>query len=1383
MKNFKNVLFLGLMLSFNFIGWSQNNQSDYDYNDRCVLQKKGDKVKIPGPAPAQKNKGDLNLRFKSAEVMSFSDWGFYNGSALVQKLKQSTDYQNQLRSLFDFNANYGQSIFSNSNVEAVAREMYNISISYDGTFKSGMYGLVCYLHTAVYHDFFQESISLNENTLYWYRLACESFSQNSHLFEISTEAISILDEYLIMVDQPDVRHRQKIIGLLKNVMQNLVINKNWEEITDARLMRSYATMVNRIYFLMYRGVQPADDKYVQALKNDSDFFNLIYKIATDDEIKNNEELSFLQDNSVGELARAASVKEFVPMVDNFLSELTKVYPRLHVNWLKVVEAINKYCDCSKFNLCVDLDALRDEINQKLFPYTWEFDNGKMLIKTSLSFEHIEPLYYAAKQVEAQMYRILQTDQPVVNDPNETLNIVVYGTLEEYKSYQTFLNNLSTDNGGIYIESDATFYTYERTPAQSTYSLEELFRHEYTHYLQGRYIENGFWGSTDFFKNDRLTWFEEGMAEFMAGSTSSDGIKFRRSMMKNIESDGDDRLPVNKTIGASYSSGFKFYRYSYIIWLYLYHNDMATIRELMNYIKDDNITAFDAKVNSLKNSSDFQQKINVFTDESLAKVDQWWIPTTPYLPDDKLCVGKIVDIEKEFKEISGIDNIQVVSDAENSIGRFGIKGKLEGGNFNQKVDQLIKTLNADKYINNFDYLVGYYKNVTATDAEFYITGSLKDSNVSDIPTCSFVVEASTGLVGQAIKLRSTSTGYIKGFKWETTNGDFTDLFDAETEVKFLVPGKYSISLTITGNDGETYTKSIENAVDIYSPSNLGYCEVLTNNDYAYIEHVGLGTIENTNDIFHANGYADYTNMASKISKGQSVNLSVDVSYSTNDTKINAWVDWNQDGSFGADEQVMHSSGLNSLTSDFVVPDNAKDGITRIRIRYALNKDLDACEYNSYVGETHDYSLIVEGNTIEDIEAPSAPTMLSTIGVDPNSINIKWDPSTDNVMVKGYIIFVNGEVSSNSVSPIYKIQNLLPETTYSIYVQAYDASNNLSGISNVLSVTTSKELDTEAPTKPENLVVIDKSRSWLNIKWDASSDNVAVKAYQVWVNQTLFNTSATNSFLLEGLTSNTEYTIYIVAIDDSNNESTPSLSLVASTDAEIGSYCDIRSNSQTYEWISGVFMSNLNNRSEASDYSDFTDIISTVQKGESNWITVEPGFRPNEPYNEYLIIWIDWNKNNTFEEEEIILDQCANRSMGVWFTVPESFSGSTRMRIALQYGSKPNSCGEIQSGEVEDYTISTNVSKGHKVENTNIFIPEVEQSFTVYPNPTHGYITIEIPEAFINANISVVNSLGLKVFSATVRGSMQVLDLDGLSSGKYFIIISNEKGVFKKLIVVN
>ncbi len=85
---------------------------------------------------------------------------------------------------------------------------------------------------------------------------------------------------------------------------------------------------------------------------------------------------------------------------------------------------------------------------------------------------------------------------------------VYGTLAEYEQYQPLLFDLDTDNGGIYIESWGQFFTYERTEQESIYTLEELFRHEYVHYLHGRYTIEGLWGDAQMYQNSRLTWFEE-----------------------------------------------------------------------------------------------------------------------------------------------------------------------------------------------------------------------------------------------------------------------------------------------------------------------------------------------------------------------------------------------------------------------------------------------------------------------------------------------------------------------------------------------------------------------------------------------------------------------------------------------------------------------------------------------------------------------------------------------------------------------------------------------------------------------------------------------------------------------------------------------------------
>lgn len=77
-------------------------------------------------------------------------------------------------------------------------------------------------------------------------------------------------------------------------------------------------------------------------------------------------------------------------------------------------------------------------------------------------------------------------------------MVIYNSPEEYKLNRT-LYGYSVDNGGIYIEGIGTFFTYERTPEESIYSLEELFRHEFTHYLQGRYLVPGLFNEGDFIK--------------------------------------------------------------------------------------------------------------------------------------------------------------------------------------------------------------------------------------------------------------------------------------------------------------------------------------------------------------------------------------------------------------------------------------------------------------------------------------------------------------------------------------------------------------------------------------------------------------------------------------------------------------------------------------------------------------------------------------------------------------------------------------------------------------------------------------------------------------------------------------------------------------------
>lgn len=91
---------------------------------------------------------------------------------------------------------------------------------------------------------------------------------------------------------------------------------------------------------------------------------------------------------------------------------------------------------------------------------------------------------------------------------------------------------------------------------------------------------------------------------------------------------------------------------------------------------------------------------------------------------------------------------------------------------------------------------------------------------------------------------------------------------------------------------------------------------------------------------------------------------------------------------------------------------------------------------------------------DTEAPSAPANLVASAVTATSLTLNWSASTDNIGVAGYDVYRNGTKINSVVvtTTSYSVTGLTGSTTYSFYVQARDAANNISANSNTISVTT-------------------------------------------------------------------------------------------------------------------------------------------------------------------------------------------------------------------------------------------------------------------------------------------------------------------------------------------
>jgi len=82
--------------------------------------------------------------------------------------------------------------------------------------------------------------------------------------------------------------------------------------------------------------------------------------------------------------------------------------------------------------------------------------------------------------------------------------------------------------------------------------------------------------------------------------------------------------------------------------------------------------------------------------------------------------------------------------------------------------------------------------------------------------------------------------------------------------------------------------------------------------------------------------------------------------------------------------------------------------------------------------------------------------------------------------------------------YADAGLLPLTLYSYAVAAYDAAGNTSAQSAVVSRQHLAASDTQLPTVPTGLVGTAVSSSQINLSWTASTDNVGVTGYYVYLN---------------------------------------------------------------------------------------------------------------------------------------------------------------------------------------------------------------------------------------------------------------------------------------------
>ncbi|AFU17569.1 Chitin binding protein (plasmid) [Bacillus thuringiensis MC28] len=96
-----------------------------------------------------------------------------------------------------------------------------------------------------------------------------------------------------------------------------------------------------------------------------------------------------------------------------------------------------------------------------------------------------------------------------------------------------------------------------------------------------------------------------------------------------------------------------------------------------------------------------------------------------------------------------------------------------------------------------------------------------------------------------------------------------------------------------------------------------------------------------------------------------------------------------------------------------------------------------------------------NPKPDTEAPTQPQGLYASNLTSNSVEIKWNPSTDNVGIKEYQVLRDGQLIQTVQGTTFTDQNLTANKEYKYAVKAVDAAGNTSIQSNILPIKTKNQ----------------------------------------------------------------------------------------------------------------------------------------------------------------------------------------------------------------------------------------------------------------------------------------------------------------------------------------
>jgi Zn-dependent metalloprotease len=663
---------------------------------------------------------------------------------------------------------------------------------------------------------------------------------------------------------------------------------------------------------------------------------------------------------------------------------------------------------------------------------------------------------------------------------------------------------------------------------------------------------------------------------------------------------------------------------------------------------------------------------------------------------------------------------------------------------------------------------------------------------------------------------------------------------------------SVYLTASSNYADTRTAGIQSAIDLYGAGSVeeiattnafyavgvgaaygdvNYCSSKGNsvND-EYIGKVQLNTINNSST--GNNGYTDFTSISTDLTLSNAYTITVTPTWTG--TVYNegyaVWIDYNGDGDFGDTGELVWSKAASKNTpvsGTFTIPSSATLGATRMRVSMKYNGIPTACEAFSY-GEVEDYTINIVGSTA-DTQAPSVPTSLAASNITETTIDLSWTASTDNVGVTGYDVYKDGTLLGSVTGSSAQVTGLVAGTSYSFYVKAKDAAENISSASNIVNATTLPVASSGCTAQVSSYPYIESFENTLGLwsqdtnddfEWTLKSGSTASSntgpssandgSYYIYMESSSPNYSTKRAILnspcydFSGETQATltfDYHMYgastmgnlkLEASTDNGSTWTTIWSkagnqgnawLAASIDlaSYLGGTVKFRFNGVTgTTWQGDMAIDNLKVSSGTTAACTATTLSITFDDypAETSWDIKD---------NSGSIVFSGGTYDSQAKRSTITIPNCLDAGCYT-FTMKDSYGDG----MCCSYGNgsytlTQDSNGTVlASGASFTSTDATNFCVGSAsiVSFTGNLNPETEESLnpevTIYPNPASNFVTVYLRDQKME-NYLIINMMGQNISQGKISNTK--IDISTLENGVYFIQFSSDKKRITKRFIKN